>query len=218
MVRQIPSTELAEEVLKNHCSYFYWLCQESGIGGPLARLFFNTDFRWVDSIPDDENRAKEAQALREQYAIFLVAGEAKSTISEEAWKKIDRLKKSILGPTCVFEVFVCLARNLDDLLNMEPESKVRDYFARMMENAGFDFYEDDDWDGDAEKVERYWKTTLDRVLDRTYLPDGEGGLFPLDTVDGLDFDQRKRSLWSQLNDWADQEMSANDEGLGDVFE
>lgn len=207
MARQIPSTNLAQEALKNHESYYKWLCMESGIEGPLARLFFETDFRWVDGIKDDENRAMEAKDLREQYAIYLLAGDdAASVIFADKWHDIDRLKKSILGPACVFEVLICLAREMDAMLNMDAESQVKKYFSVLMENAGFNFYDEEDWDDNAEKVEKYWKKVLDRVLDRTYSADGKGGLFP---VEGST-DAVQRSLWTQLQDWADVEMEKID--------
>lgn len=213
MVRQIPSSDVSQEALKHHASYFTWLCMQSGLEGPLARLFYETDFRWLDAVPDDENRAKNAKDLREQYAIYLLAGDhVADVISEEQWRDIDRLKKSIIGDACVFEVLVHLAKELDNLLNMDPESKVQTYFERLMMNVGFDLYDEEDWDENSEKTEKYWKKLLDRVLDRQYLPDGEGGLFPLDLHSEEDIkgmpDQRLRPLWDQMNDWADQEMEA----------
>lgn len=220
MVKQIPSSEVSQEALKGSCSYFTWLCQCSGLeGGPLARLFYETDFRWPDTVPDDENRAKNAKDLREQYAIYLLAGDhASDVISEAQWRDIDRMKKSIIGDACVFEVLVHLAIEMDNLMNMNSESQIKQYFAKLMENAGFDLYDEEDWDGAPDKVDAYWKQVLDRVLDRTYLPDGEGSLFPLDVtsekVASGEIDQRTRPLWEQLNDWVDQEMEIDD-GLWD---
>ena len=218
MARQIPSTDLAEEALKNHDSYYKWLCMQSGLEGPLAELFFTTDFRWVDNIVDDANRALEAKDLREQYAIYLLAGDkASSAIFADQWHDIDRLKKSVIGPSCVFEVLICLARELDSMLNMEPESQIKKYFSVLMNNAGFDFYDEEDWDSDSEKVEKYWKKVLDRVLDRTYSADGKGGLFPLKEANAQDSgeyisgqNQLQRSLWEQMQYWADEEMESMD--------
>ena len=185
---------------------------QSGIEGPLARLFYETDFRWVDTVPDDENRAKEAKDLRTQYAIYLLAKDKIDTVlSSEEWHNVDLLKKSILGPACVFEILVCLARDIDSMLNMDNESHVKDYFSRLMSNVGFDFYDEEDWDENSEKVEKYWKKLLNRLLDRQYLDDGEGGLFPLDSPESS---QLQRPLWSQMNDWIDQEM----EIIGGEFE
>ena len=209
MVRQIPSTDIASEALKNHCSYFSWLCELSGAEGPLARIFYETDFRWPEGIEDDENRAKSAKDLREQYAIYLLCGDnALGIITKEQWHDIDLLKKSIIGPACVFEVLVCLAIELDSMLNMEAESQVKIYFTKMMENAGFDVKDDEDWDENSEKTEKYWNKILEKVLDRSYKKDGKGGLFPLKNC-SEEQDQRKKSLWSQMNDWADQEMDDN---------
>lgn len=205
MARQIPINNLVQDALKNHKSYYSWLCQESGIGGPLAQMFFETDFRWKEDIPDDENRAKDAVALREQYAIFILIGEETELISTEQWHDIDRIKKSILGPACVFEVLVCLARNLDEMLNLEEKKDVGKYFHQLMENGKFDLYDEEDYDFDTEKVKNYWEKHMNCILDRTYSADGTGSLFPFHgkIVDGNIPDQRKKSLWDQANDWVD---------------
>lgn len=215
MVRQIPSTDVGEEALRHHDSYYTWLCNCSGIEGPLAQLFFETDFRWNEAIPDDANRAKKArEELRERYAQHLLLGED-GLFTEELRHKIDRVVKSILGPACVFEVLVSLAMELDEMLNLEDKPEPEKYFARLMSNVGFDFYDEEDYDDNPEKVTKYWKKLMDGVLDRTYLPDGEGGLFPLDMSSesenpgyfdsGGDHDQRYKSLWEQLQAWVDEE-------------
>lgn len=214
MARQIPSTDLAREALKSHHSYYGWLCEKSGISGPLAQLFYSTDFRWVDGIKDDENREKDALSLRNDYAISLLTGDKNNVLTSEEWRNVDRVKKSILGPACVFEVFVKLAQELNDMLNMDEENRTSEYFERLMMNVGFNFYDDEDYDSNPERVEKYWKEKLDTVLDRIYLPDGEGGLFPLDMAgkspeEIAKMDQRKRSLWEQMNDWVVQEMDEN---------
>ena len=205
---QIPSTDVGKEALKNHDSYYAWLCKQSGISGPLARLFFETDFRWKSDIPDDENRAKVALDLREQYAEHLLVGD-NEFISDDVRKKIDRVVKSILGPSCVFEVLVSLAKEIDETLNMEEESHVADYFGKLMDNVGFDFYDEEDYDDKPEMVTDYWAKRMNRWLDRDYLPDGEGGLFPLEMDSeglGMGNDQRKRSLWDQMQDWLSAEI------------
>ena len=203
MVIQIPSSDIGENALKNHDSYYLWLCKQSGINGPLAHLFYETEFRWDKDIPDDENRAKVAAELREQYAQHLLVGED-GLISPEMRKKIDIIVKSILGPVCVFEVLVSLSQALDGLLNMDEEPHVDQYFSILMSNVGFDFYDDEDHDGNPEKVDQYWKKLMDRWLDRTFLPDGEGSLFPLDLKiwrENGESDQRKKPIWEQLNEW-----------------
>ena len=207
MVKQIPSTDLVQKALKNHQSYYSWLCQESGISGPLAHLFFETEFRWPNGMENDENRAKDAMALREQYAIFVLIGNDDDVVLTEQWHDIDRIKKSILGPACVFEVFVCLARDLNDMLNLDEQSRVADYFQILIKNGEFDFYDDEDYDANAKMVETYWKKCLDRILDRTYGPEGKGGLFPIDQKKCKHpEDQRTKSLWQQMNDWVDIEI------------
>lgn len=207
MVKQIPGTDIVLDALKKHDSYYSWLCSESGISGELAILLFETDFRWVDDIPDDENRGKEALSLRERYAEHLTMNDDE-VFTKEIRKNIDLIVKNLLGPPSLFEVLVSLARDMDGMLNLESKPQVPVYFARLMSNAGFDHYDDEDYDHRPEKVMGYWKKLIDRILDRTYSEDGKGGLFPLKHPKS---DQRKRSLWNQLNDWVDQEMDETEE-------
>lgn len=209
MAIQIPSDPVSKDALINHKSYYKWLCELSGIDGVLAQKFFLTDFRWNEDIPDDANRAKEArEELREKYARHILKLDDEDNISAEDRTKIDRVVKSILGPACVFEVLVMLAKNIDDMMNMEEEPHISEYFERLMMNAGFDFYDEEDYDMDSGKVINYWQKCLDRWLDRDYLADGEGGLFPLTVNPGekLPYDQRKRSLWEQMGAWINQEF------------
>lgn len=209
MAIQIPSDETAKEALEKHKSYYKWLCELSGMDGVLAQMFFQTDFRWDDGIPDDANRAKESkEELREKYARHILNIDDESNISTDDRTKIDRVVRSILGPACVFEVLVMIAKNIDDMMNMEEEPHISEYFERLMMNVGFDFYDEEDYDVNPEKVTKYWENCLDRWLDREYLPDGEGGLFPLavDLMGEKRYDQRKRSLWEQMGDWINQEF------------
>lgn len=205
MVRQLPASDIGKDALKNHHSYFAWLCDQSGLHSPLSRIFYETDFRWSKDIPDDENRAKAGTELRETYAQHILVGKD-GIITPEIRKSVDRLMKSIIGPASVFEVLVSLARTLDEMLNLEAEPRSQDYFARLMENLGLDIYDDEDFDLRPEQTHGAVMEIINRWLDREFEPDGEGGLFPLDATEMSFPDQRKESIWAQMQAWVDQEF------------
>ena len=216
MVRQIPSTDIGVEALRHHDSYYGWLCKKSGINGPLAMLFFETDFRWSKDIPDDEKIAKKAkEELRERYGQHLILGED-GIFTDEIRTKIDRIVKSILGPACVFEVLVSLSIELDELLNMENDPAPEKYFERLISNLGIDIMDDEDYDLHPEATKKYWMKLINTWMDREFLPDGEGSLFPLNSnlhssdedffASGGPHDQRKMCILDQLNAWVEEEI------------
>lgn len=205
MVRQLPTSDIGKNALKNHNSYFAWLCDQSGLHNPLSRIFYETEFRWSKEIPDDANRAKAGMELREAYAQHLLIGED-GVISPADRKNIDRLMKSIIGPASVFEVLVSIARTLDEMLNLEEKPRPEVYFGRLMENLGLDIYDDEDYDLRPEQTRKAVQEALDKWMDRAFLPDGEGGLFPLDTTEKSYPDQRKVSIWEQMGTWVEQEF------------
>lgn len=210
MAKQIHNIELIDDFFRDEKSYFRWLCSKSGLEGGLALLFFATDFRW--KVPDDENRAKEALELRDFYAREVGEGQEKAVL--------DRIKKSIIGPASCFEVFLSLAMALNDMLNMENESKTSYFFHKMMENSGFSTFDDEDLDMSPKSVELFWRGSLDKILDRTYSANGEGSLFGVcqsaeSVLDDGVFDQRERPLWAQLNDYADLIFDLEEDETGD---
>lgn len=161
--------------------YFMWLYGQVGsvrlrnrkqTHWGLLRQLFTKQFAWV--IPLDENRAEDGKDLRREW------------LDEHGPAGVD---ESWLGLECsMLELLIALAQRL----SFEGGGESREWFWRMLDNldlAHFNdsVYTDLHYDGiDA---------ALDCVINRTYSPTGEGGLFPLQRPYE---DQRTSELWNQL--------------------
>jgi hypothetical protein len=87
----------------------------------------------------------------------------------------------------MLEMLVGLSRRL----SFECEGESRDWFWHLMENLGLRYYNDR-----STYSKEHIDGILDRVIWRTYNPDGEGGLFPLRNSEQ---DQRGIEIWYQLS-------------------
>ena len=137
----------------------------------LLRHLYTTEFVWL--IPNDDNRLEDGKELRVEF----IHDEYLDDVSLD-WME--------LGCSAL-ELIVGLSRRL----SFEAEGEPHYWFWRLMENLGIHRYSDD-W-------KRFPKThinkILDRVIFRTYKPNGDGGLFPLKHPEQ---DQRNVELWYQL--------------------
>lgn len=162
--------------------YFVWLYSQ--VGNPetthpnrthwrLFRELFSKEFVWF--VPNDDNRFEDSKELRYEF------------IEQEGVVNVDvgwvRLGCSML------ELLIGLSRRLSFVAEGEP----RDWFWELMDNLGLS----GSTDAHPYSSDRI-SEILDRVIWRTYQPDGQGGLFPLNQT-GLD--QRKIELWYQLNQY-----------------
>lgn len=136
----------------------------------LEQLFFK-EFVWT--IVNDVNRAEDGKELRSEF------------LAEQRLLGTDGFKH--LGCS-MFELLVALSRRLSFVTDGEP----RYWFWVMIKNAGLYGYND----GMVLNVDRV-DEILDRIIWRTYSPDGRGGLFPLGNNDGED--QRDIELWYQMS-------------------
>lgn len=108
------------------------------------------------------------------------------------------LRKEILGngyisPASVLEVLVSFAMRIDREYTGEPGVLLPDVpFKDMIKNLGLTY----------ETNERYNKRYVDEIIwrfvQRLYLPNGEGGIFPLINPS---CDQTKIDLWSQMQEY-----------------
>lgn len=103
-----------------------------------------------------------------------------------------------LEPCSMLEMLVALARRMayeSDGLGRGYEAA--DWFWRMLKNVGLKEYTDEVYLGDAFfDVQESVDVVLDNVIERRYLPDGHGGLFPLRSSE---HDQRQVELWYQMS-------------------
>jgi len=157
--------------------YFYWLYgQVVSVKSrtshrtyeSLLRQFHNKEF--VGWVPNDYNRAKEGQQLRQE---FLTA---------------EGIEVTGTHPGCsMLEMMIALSRRL----SFETERRPKWWFWHLMKNLGLENYSDD-MAFTQEEVDEI----LDAVIWRSYSPTGAGGLFPLENPQQ---DQREVELWYQLN-------------------
>ena len=138
----------------------------------LARKLYTTEFQWF--VPNDDNRVEDGRELR-----FEFLGET-GTEADDNW----------LDLGCSFlEMLIGLSRRLSFM----TEGESRDWFWHFIDTLGLRGFNDSyqsQWD-EEEDVQ----PILNRVIYRTYDPDGSGGLFPLQSPDA---DQRKVELWYQM--------------------
>lgn len=130
---------------------------------------------FVAIVPHDENRIADGRDLRYEYL-----AEHEDEQGDLEWTR---------SPCSMLELLIVLSRQL----SFEMDDKAESWFWHLVQVLGFQQFNDRDYnDLSQEEI----ATTLERVIWRTYEPNGEGGLFPLRNEER---DQRKVELWYQLN-------------------
>lgn len=136
----------------------------------LFRVLYQKEFVWL--ILNDDNRVNDGLDYRRDFITDRDISDSDDWVS--------------LG--CSFlEVLFGLSRRLE----FETDISLRDWFWHLIEVLGLREYHDKTLfpDQDVNDI-------LDTVIWRTYLPNGHGGLFPLEHARK---DQRNVELWYQLN-------------------
>jgi len=139
----------------------------------MLRQFYTTPFVWF--VPNDDNRAEDGRALREEF------------MDEYG---IDRVDRNWYDLDCsMLEMMIALARRA----SFEAVGAPDEWFWLFVHNLELDRYSDMLYEiAISEEVAE----TLARVNERTYDRNGSGGLFPLMHAQK---DQRKVELWYQLS-------------------
>lgn len=137
----------------------------------LLRVLYSTEFTWF--VPNDDNRAEDGRDLRHEF------------LRDQGFDSVD---SDWFDLGCSFlEMLIALARRLI----FEVGGSERGWFWHLMAELELDTYTDD-----RAVPERLVRDILDRVVNRTYEYDGQGGLFPLRRPTR---DQRGVEIWYQLN-------------------
>jgi hypothetical protein len=152
--------------------YFEWLSHlvYSSNHHNLLKALFHKEFVWF--VANDDNRAVDGKDLRGE---FLQA---------------ERLQDvgDFLDIGCsMFEMLIGLARRLQ----FETDGTVREWFWHLIKNASLEKFTDEG----PLPIDRV-DDILDRLIWRTYNPDGIGGLFPRTRPEE---DQRSIELWYQMS-------------------
>lgn len=160
-------------------AYFEWLAVQvvnTRLRNPretnwkLLEQLYRTEFFW--RIRNDDNRVADGKELRMEF----LNGELAN-----GWET----------QGCSFlEMLIALSRRL----TFQTEGvSVAEWFWHLMDNVGLRI---SDWDYEELRMHGYVDQVLQTINNRTYKPNGQGGLFPLHVpVD----DQTKVELWYQMN-------------------
>lgn len=164
--------------------YFNWLYSQVGSVTnrnmaqsywKLLRLLYGKEFTW-DNIEKDGNRAQDGKDLRLRFL-----EETGAAVDEDGW----------LDMSCSFlEMLVALSMQVS-FETLDETSTTASCFWEILGNLGL-AENTDAYPADPDYVE----CVMDRVIYRTYEPDGRGGLFPLAHAST---DQRQVELWYQAN-------------------
>lgn len=164
--------------------YFIWLYSQVGsvklrnrsrTHWSLLRDLHSKEFVWV--VLNDDNRAEDGRLLR-----FEFLGD------DKGWPK--RETKLWLDLHCsMLEMMIALGRRLSFEAGGEPSV----WFWHLIETLDLSQYTDRIYD---EESSRKVDEILERVIWRTYGPDGAGGMFPLQNPQE---DQTKVEIWYQLS-------------------
>lgn len=166
-------------------AYFSWLYSQVSslrVTAPtrthnnLLRQLFRKEFVWF--VANDDNRVEDGKFLRVDFMRL------RRVQPDDEW----------LDMGCSFlEMLIALSRRLA----FEAEGKASSWFWRLIEHLELEIYTD--FEGVPEE---YVNDILDRVIWRTYRPDGVGGLFPLKAPTR---DQRNIEIWDQMSDYIYEE-------------
>lgn len=139
----------------------------------LCKQLYQTEFIWT--VPNDDNREGDGKELRFDFMY-------------EA--HIDEVEPDWLDLECsVLEMLIALANRAAFESSDEPIT----WFWILMENIGLRDLTDEMYDDESYLL---IESVIDRVLNRTYKRNGDGGLFPLRNAEE---DQRKVELWYQMS-------------------
>lgn len=138
----------------------------------LFRQLFSTEFVWF--VPNDDNRAEDGRELRCEWATNTAA----------------EVDPNWLSLGCSFlELLIGLSRRLA----FETDGDACNWFWHLINNLGLQGFHDRS-NFSPEAVE----AITCRVIWRTYEPNGNGGLFPLQHTSK---DQRRVEMWYQLSEY-----------------
>lgn len=177
--------------------YFHWLCEMVSIDQEheswwiLAKTLHSRKFYAL--VAHDENRAYDGLDLREEYLSKTGAPDYATVFPDETD-----------GECSVFEMLIGLARRMefetDDPYVYDGDERDRRttgyWFWVMLDNLDLTRFSDQEYADNAEEAVSYIDWIVDRLLDRRYSANGEGGLFPLNHCHE---NQCKVEIWYQMS-------------------
>lgn len=143
----------------------------------LFRLLYDREF--IYTIEMDGNRADDGIELRYRY------GWEKGFVDEQIAQSLD------IRPCSLLEMMVALAHRCEEsIMDNSEEDRTGVWFFEMLESLGLSEQDDAHFD------QRVANDILDDFVNRKYRPNGQGGLF---TINSPGPDMRKMEIWYQMN-------------------
>lgn len=141
----------------------------------LLKELYRTPFTW--SIRNDDNRSGDGLDLRQEFM-----DECDVEDEDGFWTDLE----------CSFlEMLIALSLRA----SFDSERTPVEWFWEMLQNMGIDKHTNKAFNNASR---REVNEAVDRVINRTYSPDGRGGLFPLKSPHA---DQRTIELWYQMSSY-----------------
>lgn len=210
-----------------------FMCSE--VSRELCRLLFEMDFTWMDSVKEDEIRATDALEIRKIYAEDVGEKAGKSERDIDRIRKSVHGKASVLEvifslcrhldgmvnedePGTMIGFFYRVLINnlrLDEFsdvdfcvpFSLEYGGKTLEIAKKNWEAANERWQKSEEGLRRAAEIREIWRGRVKKWLDRDYFESGvEGGMFPLYEWKIGDKDQRKLSLWYQMNAWLNEHL------------
>jgi len=180
--------ELFEPMTADEDKYYRYLVRLVDRGKDYRKSGMIFDALWrkefYSIVNNDFNREADGLQLRtEPFVSWVLDG-----IDIRRFIKRD---KHCFGPCRVLEMLIALSKRCE-FATYDPDGcpTYKDWFWELISNLNLDIYR---IVGDDELIEI--KEKLDVLLERRYLKNGKGGLFPLKDPD---YDQRKIEIWYQM--------------------
>lgn len=173
--------------------YFEWMCglvctdaRKPSYRKLLIRLY-DTPFTY--SMPMDENRAKDGEDLRYRF------GRERGISGPDVALCLDGRECSVL------EMMLALAIRCEEHIMSDPDigDRTGEWFWGMVTSLGLNGMTDRGFERE------HVATVLHRFLNRTYKPNGEGGLF---TVRRKTANMRSLEIWYQAMWYLDEILKA----------
>lgn len=162
-------------------------CREWGRGNYFDLMQSLSEKEFKSTIYNDRNRAMDGLELRMQFV---------TDCPEKGYSHNDAFLY-LTNPCSMLEMMAALAIRCEDHIMWDPEAGDRTglWFYTMINNMGLAGMVDGAFD------ELTVEEAVDRVVNHTYAPNGEGGLFQ---VENPDLDMRYIEIWYQLNRYLNQ--------------
>lgn len=174
--------------------YIQWIldraynwCLPYGKYYKLIQYLHSREFIW--DIPNDSNRAADGVDYRLRFA-----DENREYTYRDVYLYLNE------EPCTVLEMMMALSTKCEEHIMGDPDAGDRSgyWFFQMIQNMHMDQLEDDIFDKNIAEEH------VDVMLERKYYPNGNGGLFIIQSNPTIDM--REIEIWFQLNRYLNERM------------